>query len=166
MARITLILICAAIMSTAAALDLDLPFGVTLQFGFNINVVPAANDTSRHLGLVVTPDKIISDKQRTLVVSGTITNYASVPYSGLDLRFAVTGYTEAGTSFGHATVTPNYIPPGGTARFEAYIALLTEKPHFARYTLTAQAANVIYQEAPPTVIYSTPPVVDGHVVHP
>ncbi len=158
MARLTLILLFAALMAKAPALDLDLPGGVTLQFGFNVQVVPSSKDTSRQLGLVVTPERAITDKKRTLVVTGTIINYASVPYSGLDLRFAVTGYTEIGTSFGHASVNPNYIPPGGSARFEAYINLNQEKPHRAAYTLTAHAANMVYQTTPPAVVYATPSV--------
>ncbi len=169
--RILFLLLGLAVLPRAEALDFDLPHGVTLQLGFNVKVVPSPQDASRQLGLIVTPERVLTDKRQSLSVRGTITNISAVPYSGLDLRFAVTSYTAIGTSFGHATVTPDYLPPGGTAQFDAFIFLDYEKPDRAAYTLTAHATSVVHPESPPAAIYQEPsdpplsPVHDAPVVY-
>ncbi|MCC8109512.1 MAG: hypothetical protein LIQ30_10820 [Planctomycetes bacterium] len=116
-----------------------LPINLGFQLGFAIRVVPSREDRSAVLGLGVTVDKVYSDKRKMLSVNGAITNYNSVPVENIAMDFAVNSYLETGFSRGRADVTPSTIPPGGTARFSAYIFLQSEKPKFAMYTITAQS---------------------------
>lgn len=116
-----------------------LPVELGFKLGFKVRVVPDRNDHSRQLGLVVAPNKIRTDKARTLSVSGTITNFSDVPYANIDMRIAVTSYVGIGTDRAIAVVEPNRLPPGGTANFITHVSLSNEKPRSVKYTITAAA---------------------------
>ncbi|MCC8165767.1 MAG: hypothetical protein LIQ31_06380 [Planctomycetes bacterium] len=119
-----------------------LPFNLGFQLGFAIRVVPSRADLSGSLGLGVAVDKVYSDKQKMLSVTGTITNYSTVPVEDVAMAFAVNSYIETGFSRGRAEVAPSTITPGGTATFSAYIFLQSEKPKFAMYTITGRSPLV------------------------
>ncbi len=120
---------------TATAMDWPVTLG--FQIGFAVSVVPAANDASRALGLVVATDKIISDRVHSLVVTGTITNFSDMPRDDIAMHFAVTSYIGTGADRGPAVVEPRSLPPGGTAAFIARINLHSERPRLALYAVTA-----------------------------
>lgn len=143
--RIACILTIAAALAAPAALGIDWPVKLNFQLGFKINVVPAPDDASRALGLVVTTDSVRTEKDHYLVATGTIANFSGVPCEGVDMRFAVTSYVGTGASFGVAAVEPNVIPPGGVARFSAHISLDSPRPRNAMYTVTAQSPVVAPQ---------------------
>lgn len=146
----------AALLPAFAAYGLDLPIHLNFQLGFQVHVVPAPNDTSHLLGLVVATDKILTDKKHSLVVTGTITNYGGVPCDGVGMHFAVTSYIGTGTSGNWAAVEPSSIPPGGTARFSAHIPLDSAKPRFAMYTITAASPLLFIQELPVEIVSPAP----------
>lgn len=158
MNRIPLALCLAAFVFSFPALALDIP-GVRLGFnlGFAIHVVPAPGDKSNELGLYVSADKIISDKTNSLNITGTITNYGPVPRDGIEMHFAVDSYVGTGTSRGVAAIEPPSLPPGGTAAFTAYISLDSQKPRYARYTLTAR-------QGAPIVVPGPEPIPDAFVI--
>lgn len=147
MHRRLLILCFAAILAAAQARGFDLPIDLGFQLGFNIQVVPGPNDTSSQLGLVVATHQILSDKEHSLVITGTITNFSDVQYDNVDMQFAVTSYVGTGVSRGRATVQPSTIPPGSSASFSAHISLDSVKPRHAMYTITAQTP-VLYDAQP------------------
>lgn len=134
-ARRIVCLTAALLMSMAYAIDL--PVGLNFRLGFSTQVLPGPDDASRDLDLVVTTDRIISDKTHTLLVSGSIINTGDAVCENIEMRFAVTSYIKTGVSRGRATVEPASIPPGGTAAFTAHILLDDEKPRYAFYTITA-----------------------------
>lgn len=144
MNKIPLILLFAVLALSSAASALDIP-GVRLGFnlGFDIRVVPAPGDKSPELGLYVSADKIISDKARHIAITGTIYNYGPVARDFVELHFAVDSHVGTGISRGAARVEPTTIPPGGSASFTTTISLDSQKPRFARYTLTARPDPVI-----------------------
>lgn len=169
MNRILLALALAAVLSSPGARAFDWPDGLDFQLGFSVGVAPGPKDASRHLGLVVAPDRIVSDKVRSLAVSGTITNYGSAPCEGVEMVFLVTSYIGA-MSRGRAAVTPSTIPPGGTATFSLHMNLDSEKPRLAMYTVTASTPYVLVQEpvyaAPAVPVPCAPPVPADPVVCP
>lgn len=139
MIRYALSVFLSVIAAVTGAFGLDLPGNIALQFGFSVQMVPDADDASQALGLVVTPEQIYSANayNRSLVITGTITNYSELPREGVSMRLAVTSYIETGVSRGSASVTPSSIPPGGTASFTANISLDNDRPRLARYTVSA-----------------------------
>ncbi len=151
-----IVLSVAMLLVTAGTYGFDLPIDLNFQLGFKIHVIPSPTDTSQKLCLGVATDKIRSDKTQTLAISGTITNYSNVPCDGVEMHFAVTSYVGIGTSNGKAVVEPSSIPPGGTATFIVHISLDSEKPQYAKYTITAQTPPLCGQEAhletPPDVL--------------
>ncbi len=145
------ILCAAALLScaySAAATAMDWPVTLGFQLGFAIRVVPAANDASNALGLVVATDKILTDRAHSLLVTGTITNFSDAPRDDIAMRFAVTSYIGTGADRGSAVVEPRSLPPGGTAAFTARISLHSERPRLALYAVTA-GAPVPYASAQP-----------------
>jgi hypothetical protein len=136
----------AAFVCASGARGIDLPFN--FQIGFVTDVVPSAADTSAELGLGVVADELVTDKARSLVVRGRITNYSTVPCEGLNMRFAVSSYISTSTSRSTASVSPGTILPGETATFTARVLLGSEKPKLAMYTITA-TSPVIVREGPP-----------------
>ncbi len=140
--------------SAACGLEFHIP-GVDIQLGFGVHVVPGPKDTSQSLCLVVTADKAIGDRG-VLAVSGTITNYSGVPCDGVDMHFAVTSDIGSDTSLGRAVVEPRTIPAGGVATYKAFISLLSEKPHYAMYTITARSPALCGHDpgAVPTLPFS------------
>lgn len=129
----------AVLLAAPGARGLDLPVYLNFNIGFDLRVVPDRGDASRALCLGVSTDKIRTDKQRSLAITGTITNYSGSPCEGVAMRFAVTSHTGIGKSLGTATVTPNHIPPGGTATFNLHLTLDSPRPKFAMYTITARS---------------------------
>lgn len=142
MTRPILAFVLAAFLSGAAGYALDLPIRLGFQLGFAVHVVPAKNDMSHLLGLGVVADRILTDKTRSLTVTGFITNYNDVPCEDVAMRFAVTSYVGIGTSLGTAAVEPRTIPPGGTSRFTLRLSLDSERPRLAMYAITAKSPVV------------------------
>lgn len=140
----------AVLIMVTVAFGADWPIKLGFQLGFHVRVVPAVADTSAYLGLGVVPDKIATDKEHSLFVTGFITNYNNVPCVDVDMRFAVNSYVGTGISRGVASVEPSTIPPGGTAKFSAHISLVdNRRPRDAMYTITATSPVVqIPQQQP------------------
>lgn len=128
------------LIGASSAVALDLPFQLGFQIGFGIRVLPAANDMSGELGLVVAPDRIRTDRAHFITLTGTISNFSDAAYDGVAMGFAVTSYIGTGVSRGTAVVEPRFIPPGGVAAFTARINLASEKPRFALYAVNAAGA--------------------------
>ncbi len=137
MKKAVLILAVAVAPFVSAARALDWPVTLNFQPGFTISAVPAPDDASRDLGLVVAAERFYSDKVHSLVITGSIVNMSDVPRDSITMRFTVTSYIGTTPSFGRATIEPNCLPPGGIAAFSAIIPLNSEKPQYARYTVTA-----------------------------
>lgn len=127
----------ASLLLAPKAFGLDLPFDIGLRFGFNTTVRPGAKDASRELGLGVVTDRILTDRERSLTITGTLVNYGGLPLEGVEMRFAVTSFTGIGRTLGRAVVEPSVIPPGGSAEFVLRMSLLSPNPQYAYYTITA-----------------------------
>lgn len=127
----------AAFMLTTGASGLDLPFDIGFQIGFRVQVIPAPNDISRELGLVVAVHEVVNDTKTHLAVKGSVTNFSDVTYDDIDMHFNVTSYIETSTMKKRAVVQPNRLPPGSTATFNMTMFLDYELPRFAMYTITA-----------------------------
>ncbi len=125
-------------LASASSPGLELPFDLNFNVGFAIDVVPDSNDASLANGLLVTAEQILSDKSRTLSITGTIANCSDAPKTNVGMTFAVTSYTGIGKSFARARVEPSTIPPGGSSRFEVLVILDSENPRHALYTVTFQ----------------------------
>ncbi len=138
MKKTLLVLAVALATLLPAARGIDWPIKLGFQLGFTVSAVPAPDDASAALGLAVVADRIYSDKEHSLVVAGRIVNTGDVPRDNIAMRFAVASYIGTTPSFGSATIEPDSLPPGGVAAFSAYIPLNSEKPHYARYTVTAR----------------------------
>lgn len=145
-----------ALLLASGAYGLDLPIKLDFQLGFAIRVVPSSTDLSHKLGLVVAANRPITDKTRSMVVTGTITNFSGVPRDNIAMQVAVSSYVGTGVSLGVATVEPTCLPPGGAATFSAHITLGSEKPRNVMYTVTAATPpGVVLPVAEPAA--SAPP---------
>lgn len=131
-----------ALLSLSRCHGLDLPIDINFNIGFAVEVIPDRNDTSHLLGLGVVADKIYNSSDQSLTITGFITNYGDVPCYGIQMRFAVTSYIGAGASLGRAAVTPDVIPPRGSARFVVHISLDDPRPQYAKYAITASSPAV------------------------
>lgn len=151
MAKNIFLFFVSVLLVTTGTFGLDLPFDLSFQFGFKVQVVPGQGDMSQALGLVVTPEKIYTDKATSLVITGTIANYSGVVCDGIDMHFAVTSYVGTGINRNRAYVTPNSIIPGGVATFTTHVSLDSERPHLAMYTVTARTPVMYVQEAPSAI---------------
>lgn len=138
MTRTRFALCIAAILWISGVHAFDLPVDLGFQLGFKIRMAPAPDDASGALGLVVATHEIVSDKVNSLMVAGTITNFSNVARNCVDMRLAVTSYTELGTTRGRAAIEPASIPPWGVATFKAHVYLDNELPRYVLYTVTAQ----------------------------
>lgn len=137
--RMALAAVLTSLVAASGAGGMDLPVYLGFDIGFRLRVVPGPGDASRAHCLGVSVEKITTDKTRALAITGTITNYSGSPCDGVAMRFAVTSHTGIGKSLGTATVTPNCIPPGGTATFNLHLTLDSPRPKFAMYTVTASS---------------------------
>ncbi len=134
---LALAVVLAVWLAAPGARAFDLPVYLDFNLGFRLRVMPGPDDASRAHCLGVGVDKITTDKKRSLHITGKITNYSGSPCAGVAMRFAVTSHIGIGKSLGTATVTPDYLPPGGTATFNLHLTLDSPRPKFAMYTITA-----------------------------